>query len=120
MTLREGRAIVCPVDKGGAFEQLARDCSHGKGRNCNCTALDQVGETVEMSRASGSSQTTQTLSPAAVDFEAFCRGSLCEQTDYASLANGKTDLARPSTAPAAAARLCAGAEPCALFRPARP
>ena len=43
VTLREGRAIVCPVDKGAAFEQLARDCSHEKGRQCHCTGLDQPG-----------------------------------------------------------------------------
>lgn len=93
VTLREGRAIVCPVDRGGAFEQLARDCSHEKGHNCNCTSLDQPGETVEMSRAGGSSRTTQSLSPAAVDFAAFCSGSLCDATDYATLTNGNSDLA---------------------------
>ena len=92
VTLREGRAIVCPVDKGAAFEQLARDCSHERGGKCNCTSLDQPGQTVEMSRASGSSRTTQSLSPAAVNFAAFCSGSLCDDTDYATLANG-TNLA---------------------------
>src|SRR5947209_624472 len=93
VTLREGRAIVCPVDKGAAFEQLARDCSHGKGRNCHCTGLDQPGQTVEVSRASGSSRTTQSLSPTPVDFEPFCTGSLCTETDYATLANSAPDLA---------------------------
>ena len=60
VTLREGRAIVCPVEKGAAFEQLARDCTHGKGRNCSCTDLNQVGETVEVTR-SGSGRATQSL-----------------------------------------------------------
>jgi hypothetical protein len=92
VTLREGRAIVCPVDKGAAFEQLARDCTHGKGRNCKCTALDQPGETAEVSRA-GSGRTTQFLTSAAVNFAALCSGSLCESTDYATLSNGNSDLA---------------------------
>ena len=92
VTLREGRAIVCPVSRGGAFEQLARDCVHGKGRNCNCTSLDEPGQTVEVTR-SGSGGATQTLSPVPVDFASQCTGSLCEDTDYATLTNGNTDLA---------------------------
>jgi hypothetical protein len=93
VTLREGRAIVCPVDKGAAFAQLARDCTRGKGRNCKCTALDQVGQTVEVSRVGGSGRTSQFLTPAAVNFAALCSGSLCESTDYATLTNGNSDLA---------------------------
>jgi hypothetical protein len=92
VTLREGKAIVCPVEKGSAFEQLARDCTHGKGANCRCTDLDQVGETVEVSRKRSGS-TTQALTAAAVNFAALCSGGLCEATDYATLANGSTDLA---------------------------
>lgn len=99
VTLREGRAIVCPVDKGAAFQQLARDCTHGKGRNCNCTALDQPGQTVEVSRVGGSGRTTQSLTPAAVNFEALCSGSLCESTEYATLTTGGTDLAGPVGGP---------------------
>ncbi len=107
VTLREGRAIVCPVDKGAAFEQLARDCTHGKGKHCDCTSLDQVGQTVEVSRAGGSSRTTQTLSPAAVDFQPLCSGSLCDATDYASLANGNADLASAIDGPSGGgAALC--------------
>ena len=107
VTLREGRALVCPVDKGAAFEQLARDCAHGKGRNCDCTALDQVGQTVEVSRAGGSSRTTQALSPAPVDFQPMCSGSLCDATDYASLANGNADLASAIDGPSGGgAALC--------------
>lgn len=90
VTLREGRAIVCPVDKGAAFEQLARDCTHGKGNRCDCTELTQVGETVEVSRNGG--RATQTLTPVPVDFASLCSGSLCEDTDYATLARG-TELA---------------------------
>jgi len=93
VTLREGRAIVCPVDKGAAFAQLARDCTHGKGRDCHCTALDQPGQTAEVSRVGGAGRTTQTLTAAAVNFAALCSGSLCDATDYASLTNGNTDLA---------------------------
>ena len=92
VTLREGKAVVCPVDKGSAFDQLARDCTHGKGANCRCTELDQVGETVEMSRR-GSGSVTQTLTAAAVNFAALCSGGLCEATEYANLANGATDFA---------------------------
>jgi hypothetical protein len=92
VTLREGRAIVCPVDKGAAFEQLARDCSHEKGRECRCTGLDQPGETVEVT-TTASGGTTQTLSSVAVNFEPFCAGGLCDATDYATLTNGNTDLA---------------------------
>jgi hypothetical protein len=92
VTLREGRAIVCPIDKGSAFEQLARDCSHGKGRNCACTDLDQVGETVEVSRNSAG-RATQALTPTPVDFASLCSGGLCDATDYASLTNGNTELA---------------------------
>ena len=44
--------------RGAAFEQLARDCSHGEGSNCHCTGLDQPGETVEVTRT-GSGGTTQ-------------------------------------------------------------
>jgi hypothetical protein len=92
VTLREGRAIVCPVDKGAAFEQLARDCSHEKGRQCHCTGLDQPGETVEITRTA-SGGTRQTLTSSAVNFEPFCAGGLCDATDYATLTNGNTDLA---------------------------
>jgi hypothetical protein len=91
VTLREGRAIVCPVNKGAAFEQLARDCSHGKGRNCDCTDLTQVGETVDVTRVGG--QTTQSLTPNPVDFASLCSGDLCGATDYATLSNGNTQLA---------------------------
>jgi hypothetical protein len=91
VTLREGRAIVCPVNRGGAFEQLARDCTHGRGRNCHCTELDQEGETAQLSRTDDGG-TTQFLTPSAVDFAAFCGGGLCDATDYAALTNG-TDLA---------------------------
>ena len=99
VTLREGRAIVCPVERGSAFEQLARDCTHGKGHNCNCTSLDQVGETVEVSR-SGAGHSTQALTPAPVNFEALCSGSLCSATDYATLTNGNnTDLAESIDGP---------------------
>ena len=93
VTLREGRAIVCPVDKGAAFAQLARDCTHGKGQNCKCTALDQPGETVAVTRLGGSGAMSQTLTSAAVDVAALCSGGLCEATDYATLTNG-TDLAQ--------------------------
>jgi len=99
VTLREGRAIVCPVNRGGAFEQIARDCARGKGRNCHCTALDQVGQTVRVTRLGGSGGTTQTLTAAAVDFEALCSGSLCGSTDYATLTSGVTDLAGPVEGP---------------------
>jgi hypothetical protein len=92
VTLREGRAIVCPVNKGAAFEQLARDCTHGKGRNCDCTDLTQVGQTVEVSRK-GSGKTTQALTPDDVDFASLCSGDLCQETDYASLTRGFTELA---------------------------
>jgi hypothetical protein len=92
VTLREGQVIVCPIERGAAFEQLARDCSHGKGRNCHCTGLDQPGETVEVTRT-GSGGTTQVLSTVAVNFEPFCAGGLCDATDYATLTNGNTDLA---------------------------
>jgi hypothetical protein len=92
VTLREGRAIVCPVAKGAAFEQLARDCTHGKGRHCDCTDLAQVGETVEVSR-NGAGRTFQALTPAAVDFASLCSGDLCGATDYATLTNGNTQLA---------------------------
>jgi hypothetical protein len=92
VTLREGRAIVCPVDKGAAFEQLARDCSHEKGRQCHCTGLDQPGETVEITRTA-SGGTKQALSSIPVNFEPFCAGGLCDATDYAALTNGNTDLA---------------------------
>jgi hypothetical protein len=93
VTLREGRAIVCPVEKGSAFLQLARDCTHGKGKNCHCTELDQTGETAEIDRTI-SGGTTQTLTPDAVNFAALCSGDLCEATDYATLANGSTELAQ--------------------------
>ena len=92
VTLREGKAVVCPVEKGSAFLQLARDCTHGKGANCRCTELDQVGETVEVSRK-GSGGVTQTLTAAAVNFAALCSGGFCEATDYATLSNGTNDLA---------------------------
>ena len=92
VTLREGRAIVCPVDKGAAFEQLARDCTHGKGRKCDCTELDQEGETVEVSRT-GAGRATQALTATPVDFASFCSGGLCDATDYATLSNGHADLA---------------------------
>jgi hypothetical protein len=92
VTLREGRAIVCPIDKGAAFEQLARDCSHEKGRNCRCTGLDQPGQTVEVTRSAGG-VTSQTISAAPVNFAPFCTGDLCDASDYATVTNGNTDLA---------------------------
>ena len=106
VTLREGKAIVCPVEKGSAFEQLARDCTHGKGANCRCTELDQVGETVEMSRKGSGSAVTQTLTSAAVNFAALCTGSLCEETDYATLAHGSTDFAEAVDGGGGGAALC--------------
>ncbi len=106
VTLREGKAIVCPVNRGGAFEQLARDCAHGKGSNCRCTTLDQEGETAQISR-SGSGGTTQFLSPSPVDFASLCSGDLCGSTDYATLTNGNTDLASSIDGPSGGgAALC--------------
>ena len=100
VTLREGAAIVCPVERGTAFEQQARDCTHGKGANCHCTELDQVGQTVEVSRkGGGSGTTTQALTPAPVNFASLCSGGLCEATDYATLANGSTELAESIDGP---------------------
>jgi hypothetical protein len=106
VTLREGRAIVCPVNRGAAFEQLARDCTHGKGKSCNCTPLDQPGQTVEVSRVGGSGRTTQALTSDAVDFEALCSGDLCNSTEYATLTNGNADFAGAIQGPGGGAALC--------------
>ena len=92
VTLREGKAIVCPIERGTAFAQMARDCTHGKGMHCKCTELDQVGETVEVTRT-GSGGTTQALTPVPVNFASLCSGGFCDSTDYATLANGSTELA---------------------------
>ena len=63
------------------FEVVMRDTSANV--TCGVGFADLSGFTV----------LTQALTPAAVDFQAFCSGSLCDATDYATLTNGDTDLA---------------------------
>jgi hypothetical protein len=95
VTLVEGRAIVCPVNKGAAFEQAARDCSHEKGGHCDCIGLDRPGQTAEVSRSGPNGATTASLSSSAVNFAAYCSGPLCSASNYASVAsaiNGPADL----------------------------
>jgi hypothetical protein len=104
VTLREGRAIVCPVERGSAFVQQARDCSHGKGANCHCTELEAEGQTVELTGTS--SGVRQALTSEPVNFAALCSGDLCEATDYATLANGSSQLAQSIDGPGGGSALC--------------
>lgn len=93
VTLREGKAIVCPVERGSAFEQLARDCARGRGGgNCHCTSLDHVGQTVQATRgASGTVTTTRVTAPVSV--ASLCSGGFCSATSYASLTDTLTKIA---------------------------
>jgi hypothetical protein len=99
VTLVEGRAIVCPVNKGGAFEQIARDCSHEKGSHCDCLGLDQPGQTADVSRSKGGGTTHASLSTTPVSFASFCSGSLCSASSYASVTNGGATFASAVNGP---------------------
>ena len=49
VTLREGKALVCPREQGKTFDELARDCARSKpsagaagaARHCDCVELDK-------------------------------------------------------------------------------
>jgi len=83
VTLVEGRALVCPARKGPAFEQAARDCSHGVARRapgapkCDCVELVDAGQTAQVGLNGG--QPHASLTTATVDFASLCSGdsSLC-------------------------------------------
>jgi len=83
VTLVEGRALVCPARKGPAFEQAARDCSHGAAPRapgapkCECVELVNAGQTAQVGLSGG--QPHASLTTATVDFASLCSGdsSLC-------------------------------------------
>lgn len=88
VTLVEGRALVCPVKKGTAFEQQARDCAKGHSAHCDCVELNNAGQTAQVRRAGGATQAAFTPSP--VQFAALCSGdaALCSGASYASVGGG--------------------------------
>jgi hypothetical protein len=85
VTLREGRALVCPIEKGTAFEQRARDCAKGRSTHCDCVELDNVGQTAQVTKIGAA--THASLIPMPVRFADLCSGaaSLCSSETYASL-----------------------------------
>jgi len=91
VTLLEGRALVCPVKKGTAFEQQARDCAPGHSQHCDCVELDQPGQTAQVSRANGGNRASYSSTP--VQFGLLCTedASLCSGVSYASLGGGLID-----------------------------
>jgi len=83
VTLREGRALVCPIKKGTAFQQQARDCAKGHSAHCDCVDLTNPGQTAQVTKIGGANRAS--LTTLAVQFAALCSGSLCSGQSYASL-----------------------------------
>jgi hypothetical protein len=115
VTLVHGRALVCPIEKGTAFQQQARDCAKPASRHCDCVELDNVGQTAQVT------QTTTGVShaflvPMPVRFAALCAGaaSLCSSETYASLGQ----LGPADSNGGATPGPLAGPAPTALFLPA--
>jgi hypothetical protein len=91
VTLVEGRALVCPVKKGTAFEQQARDCMPGHAQHCDCVEIGKPGQTAQVSKTGGVNHASFTS--ASVQFASLCVGSLslCSDASYASLGAASID-----------------------------
>ena len=83
VTLRKGRALVCPIKKGTTFEQQARNCAKGATAQCDCVDLQHPGQTAQVTKIGGVNSASLTSS--AVQFAALCSGALCSTQSYASL-----------------------------------
>ena len=77
VTLREGRALVCPRRGEVGPKQQRRNCAKpagGKQRlGCDCVELDVPGQTAEVKTVGGVNRAT--LASTSVDFAAVCAGS---------------------------------------------
>jgi len=92
VTLREGRALVCPRRPGITFEQQARNCARpaggAGGPRCECVDLTHAGQTAQVKKAGGATQASLTSTP--VDFASLCAGdsNLCSGSSYADAGQG--------------------------------
>ena len=89
VTLVEGRTLVCPRRPGVTFEQQQRACAKAPGGRpapgCDCVALNDPGQTAEVTTAGGSTQASLSSTP--VDSTSLCASaSLCAVQRYASVA----------------------------------
>jgi hypothetical protein len=77
VTLREGRALVCPRRTGVDLEQQRRNCAKPANGNpatgCDCVELNAPGQTAEVKTVSGVNRATLASTP--VDFASVCAGS---------------------------------------------
>jgi hypothetical protein len=89
VTLREGRALLCPRRPGITFEQQVRNCTRPAGGfggpRCDCVDLAHAGQTAQVKKG-GSASLTSTP----VDFASVCAGdsNLCSGSSYADASQG--------------------------------
>jgi len=89
VTLREGRALLCPRRPGITFEQQVRNCTRAAvgfgGPRCDCVDLAHAGQTAQVKKG-GSASLTSTP----VDFASLCAGdsNLCSGSSYADASQG--------------------------------
>lgn len=92
VTLREGRALVCPRRPGITFEQQARNCARpargAGGPRCECVDLTHPGQTAKVKKAGDATEASLTSTP--VDFASLCAGdsNLCSGSSYADAGQG--------------------------------
>ena len=88
VTLREGRALVCPRRPGVSFEQQRRDCerpANGRQSSCECVELGSPGQTAQVASTGGVNRASLSSTP--VDFSPVCAGtpaSFCAAQQFAS------------------------------------
>jgi hypothetical protein len=112
VTLVEGRALVCPARKGPAFEQAARDCSHGAAKRlpgapkCECVELVSAGQTAQVGLSAGLPHASLTTN--SVDFASLCSGdsSLCSGASTAANPGGSPAASFADAGPSGGAALC--------------
>ena len=91
VTLREGRALVCPRGSGVAFERQELNCAKTASARpspaCDCVELNAPGQTAQVTTIGGVKHAS--LSSRPVDLASVCAGaagSLCAAQGYASAA----------------------------------
>ena len=89
VTLREGRALLCPRRPGITFEQQVRNCTKANGSfggpHCDCIDLTHPGQTAQVKKSGNAS-----LTSIPVDFASLCAGdsNLCSGSSYADAGQG--------------------------------
>jgi hypothetical protein len=123
VTLREGRALLCPRRKETTFEQQERECAKGRSKghhsaHCDCVDLVNVGQTAQVTNAGGVTHASLGATP--VRFASLCSGggALCSDTSYASLNNPGPENLGGGVSPPAGVTPPAGAPPLAVLLPA--